>query len=296
MTNWRFLKDKIARRGMIALAFTSLLLVIGMGGGLFAKSLPILQEHSLSNLLFSSSWHPMKGEFGFFPFIMGTIWVTLLAIVLAFPISILVAVFLTGFSQKRIWKLVYPILDILASLPSVIYGVWGTLLIVPWISRFLGPIFVEYTSGYTVLAGGIVLAVMILPVLISLMTELFKTVPEELRDVSISLGATTWQTAKFVILRKTKAGIFAIVALAISRALGETIAVLMVCGNSAETPHSIFNACYPLSALIANNYGEMLSVPLYESALMLAAFLLFIIVLIFNLSSQLVLRYIKTNE
>jgi phosphate transport system permease protein len=139
------------------------------------------------------------------------------------------------------------------------------------------------------LAGGIVLAVMIFPLIVSIISEVLNTIPQELKDASLSLGATKWETIKKVVLRKALPGIIAAMVLAISRAFGETIAVLMVCGNNAAVPHSIFDPGYPLPALIANNYGEMLSIPLYDSALMFAALLLFIIILLFNIISRLIL-------
>lgn len=278
---------------MFVLTITSLLLVVAMGVGLYLKSAPILQEHSLWELLTESNWKPMRGEFGFFPFLMGTLWVTALAVALALPVSLLMAVFLTEYSKSRVRKFVYPLLDILAGLPSVIYGVWGTLVIVPWVAGAVAPFFGRSSGGYTVLAGGVVLSVMILPLLVSLFVELFSNVPNELREASASLGATRWQTTKYVVLRKTVPGMVAATVLAVSRTLGETIAVLMVCGNLAIVPGSVLDACYPIPALIANNYGEMLSLPLYESALMFAAFILFFVVLVFNLSSRIVLGRIK---
>ena len=153
----------------------------------------------------------------------------------------------------------------------------------------------EYSTGYTALAGGIVLGIMILPLLISLFVEIFSSVPKEFREASLSLGATKWQTTKRVLLRRTAPGIFAAVILSVSRALGETMAVLMVCGNIAKIPDSVFDGCYPLPALIANNYGEMLSVPLYESALMLAAFILFVVVFLFNVVSRIILYRIEKS-
>jgi phosphate transport system permease protein len=264
-----------------------------MGIGLYLKSIPVFENSSLSKLLFSGSWRPMKGEFGFLPFIMGTVWVTVLAIIIAVPVSFLTAIYLTEYAKPNIRKYVFPALDILAGLPSVIYGVWGSLLIVPLISEKLAPHFVDFSTGYTVLAGSIVLGIMILPLLVSLFIELFSSVPDELREASISLGATKWQTTKSVVLKKTLPGIIAATVLAVSRAFGETIAVLMVCGNLPETPRSIFNACYPLPALIANNYGEMLSLPLYEAALMFAALILFVVVLLFNLVSRMILYRIE---
>lgn len=280
---------------MFLLTGASLLLVLIMGIGLYMKSAPIFEDHSLWELLSASEWKPFKNRFGFYPFIMGTVWVTGIALVLALPLSLLTAVFLTEYSRAWVKRWFYPALDILAALPSVIYGVWGSLLIVPWISEWLAPHFVEFSSGYTVLAGGIVLSVMILPLLVSLFVEIFSTVPQELRDASQALGATRWQTTKKVVIRRSLPGIFAAVVLAVSRALGETIAVLMVCGNLSQVPHSVFDACYPIPALIANNYGEMLSLPLYEAALMFAAMILFVVVSLFNLLSRIILYRLKKS-
>jgi len=289
----RILKNKIAGGIMFSITVAAILLVVLIGIGLYIKSVPVFEKNSFWHLISSSEWRPGNGQFGFLPFIAGTLAITLLAILLSLPIALLTSLFLTEYSKSYIKKWVLTALDILAGIPSVVYGVWGTLFIVPWISEKLAPHFVEYSTGYTVLAGGIVLGVMILPLLISLFVEIFTAGPREFRDASLSLGATKWQTSKHVILRKTFPGILAAVILAVSRAFGETIAVLMVCGNLPLVPHSLFDSCYPLPALIANNYGEMLSVPLYESALMLAAFLLFMVVFIFNASSRAVIYRIE---
>ena len=291
--DYRIAKDKIAGQVMFLLTIASIFLVIIMAVGLFIKSEPILSQYSLWELLTESNWRPMEGKFGFLPFLAGTFWCTALAILSAHPISLLMAIYLTEYAHRSIRKYVYPLLDILAGLPSVIYGVWGSLLIVPWVSKYVAPLFVEFSSGYTVLAGGIVLSVMIIPLLVSLFMEIFDNVSKDLREASLSLGATQWQTIKHVVLRKARPGMIAAVVLALSRTLGETIAVLMVCGNLAIVPGSVLDACYPIPALIANNYGEMLSVPLYDSALMFAAFLLFFVVVILNLGSRIVLKSIK---
>ena len=291
----RIFKDKAARWVMLVLTVLSLLLLIAIGIGLFFKSRLILSEHSLWELLSGSAWKPLSGEFGFLPFIVGTLFVTALSIAIALPISLLSAIFLTEYASSWVKRIVFPIFDILAGIPSVVYGVWGTLIIVPWIADKLGPRFVDYTSGYTVLASGIVLGIMILPILVSLLIEIFTIVPQDYREASASLGATKWQTCSKVILRKAMPGIVAAVVLSISKAFGEAIAVLMVCGNYAAVPRSLFDPCYPLPALIANNYGEMLSLPLYESALMFAAFILFFIILVFNIISRWILRNIERS-
>ena len=295
MSSLRIIKEKTAGTAMLAITVIALLFVLVMGVGLYLKSKPILDTIPLWDLLTNSSWQPFKNQFGFFPFVMGTIWVTMISVVIALPLSLFTAVFLTEYANRKVKKFVYPALDILASLPSVIYGVWGTLVIVPWISTKLAPHFVDFSAGYTTLAAGIVLSIMILPLLVSLFVELFASVSDDLRDTSYALGSTRWQTAQNVVIRKSLPGIFASVVLAISRALGETIAVLMVCGNLPAVPHSLFDACYPIPALIANNYGEMLSLPMYESALMFAALLLFVVVLLFNLASRIILRRIEEN-
>ena len=296
MNRLRIIKDRTAGAAMAFLTIVALLLVVVMGIGLYLKSSPIFAEHSLWNLLSTSSWRPFKNEFGFLPFFMGTLWVTFIAIAIALPLSFLTAVFLTEYAHRFVKRFVFPALDILASLPSVIYGVWGTLIIVPWISETLATPFVEFSAGYTTLAAGIVLSIMVLPLLVSLFIELFSSVPNELRAASFALGSTRWQTAISVVTKKSLPGIFAAVVLAISRALGETIAVLMVCGNLPQIPHSLFDACYPLPALIANNYGEMLSLPLYEAALMFAALILFFVVLLFNVTSRMILYRIEKKQ
>lgn len=286
----RYWKDRLAGYLMAAMAVGAVLLVVALGVDLYLKAAPILSGQPLWELLFSTEWKPAQGQFGFLPFLAGTGAVTLLAVVLALPLSLLMAVYLSEYAGRRVRSLSSSLLDILAGLPSVIYGVWGTLLIIPWISGWLAPALRLSSSGYSLLAGGIVLGVMVIPLMTSLFVELFGNVPRALSESSLALGATRWQTIKHVVIRKSMAGIVATVVLAVSRALGETIAVMMVCGNLPVLPSSLLDACYPLPALIANNYGEMLSVPMYESALMLAALILFVLVVVFNLGARMVLR------
>lgn len=293
--SYRIIKDKVAGVVMTIFTLLSLILVVAMAVGLWLKSSDILAEHSLWDLLTASEWKPMKNQFGFLAFVSGTFYVTGVATVIALPTSLLMAVLLTEYSRTVVRRYIFPLLDILASLPSVIYGVWGTLVIVPIVSDIIGPAVGTATSGYTLLSGSVVLSVMILPLLVSLFIEIFGNVGIDLRESSLALGATRWQTTKYVVLRKGLPGIIASTVLAISRALGETIAVLMVCGNLIIVPGSLLDACYPIPALIANNYGEMLSLPLYESALMFAAFILFFIVLVFNLGARLYLKTLKAE-
>lgn len=290
---FRLFIDRVAGRTMFMLTLSSVLLAVLIAFGLFLRSEPLFQTNSLTDLLFSSRWRPFKGEFGFFSFIMGTLWVTAIAVLIALPFCLLTGIYISEYAHFRIKKIIVPFIDLLAGIPPVIFGVWGVLFIIPLVRDRIAPGFVDFSMGYSVLAGGIVLAIMIFPLIINILLEVFRTVPQELKDASLAVGATSWQTVKFVLLKKSIPGIIAATVLAISRAFGETIAVLMVCGNVAAVPHSVFDPAYPLPALIANNYGEMLSVPMYDSALLFAALILFVIIFFFNAVSRFVLARIE---
>jgi phosphate transport system permease protein len=256
-----------------------------LAAGLVIKSHGILVDHSVWKLIFSKNWAPISGEFGLASFLVSSLWVTLLAVFIAAPICILSAIHITQYARKWFLSAMHPVIDILAGLPSVIYGVWGIIIVVPWVKK-MALLFHISVSGYSILAGAIVLAIMIIPFILNILIEVFRTIPEELTEASLSLGATHWQTIKRVLLRKASSGIVSAVGLGVSRAFGETIAVLMVVGNVVQIPKGLFQPGYPLPALIANNYGEMMSIPKYDAALMLSALLLFFVVLLFNFASR----------
>jgi len=291
----KIIADRIAGRTLFWLSAFSALIVFLILYGLVYKSVPILESNSIVELLFDSKWKPLKGKFGFFPFVLSTLLVTLFAIIIAVPVCILTAIYLSEYATKRIKNIVIPFIDILAGIPSVIYGIWGVVIIVPFIRYYLAPAFGAKSSGYCILAGGIVLSIMVFPVIINILYEVLKTVPHELRDASLSLGANKWETIKKVVLKKARPGLIAAIVLGFSRALGETIAVLMVVGNVPQVPKSVFDAGYPLPALIANNYGEMMSIPLYDSALMFAALILFVVIAVFNIISRSILNRIEKH-
>jgi phosphate transport system permease protein len=284
------------------MAFLPIAIGIAILIALVQRAWPILQIKSFWSLLTGLTWKPLQGEFGFYPFIAGTVWVTAVSIILAVPPCLLTAIYLAEYARPAVRTIAKPLIDLLAAIPSVVYGVWGVVVIVPWvedyISPFLGrwlggviPLFAtDNPTGYSVLAGGIVLAVMVAPFIIAVTYEVMNTVPEGMREASLAVGATRWQTIRYAVLPRALPGIIAGVVLGSSRALGETMAVLMVVGNVIKVPSSIFDPAYPLPALIANNYGEMMSIPLYDAALLGAALILLLIVLVFNIISTLVLR------
>ena len=258
---------------------------------LLRKSWPILSTKSLGELL-SWSWLPSQGKFGFSPFILGTLAVTAVAMIIAIPLSILTAIYIAEYAPRKLRAIVKPFIDLLAGIPSIVFGLFGVLVVVPLVSGYLAPLFGTTSTGYCVLSAGIVLALMVFPIMISICVELFEAVPGGVREASLALGATRWQMVKHVVVRSSFPGIIAAIILGFGRAFGETLAVMMVVGNSPVTP-SLFGPAYPLTALIANNYGEMMSVPMYESALMLAAFILLVVSVISIIAARLILRRVE---
>ena len=296
----RIKKDELARSLMAAMTIFVTLLVPLMIVALLIRAWPIIKAFSLKTLLLSTTWRPMHGEFGFRPFIIGTLWVTIGGMLLAVPPSLLTAIYLSEYAHIRTRQVIMPVIDLLAGIPSVVYGVWGTLTVVPLIEYYIAPVLKkslgflplfqsDNPTGFGILAGGIVLAVMVFPVIIAVAEDVIRAAPQGLREASFSLGATKWQTVTSVVLRRSWPGVMAAIVLGFSRAFGETMAVLMVVGNVPKVPGSIFDAAYPLTALIANNYGEMMSIPLYDSALMGGALILLLILVGFNLLSRAIL-------
>lgn len=256
---------------------------------LIIKAKPLLADTSIFELLFSSRWHPLKGHFGFFAFIVGTLEVTAIAMIISIPICLLSAIYLSEYAKSRFREVARMVIDILAGIPSVIYGLCGVIVVVPFV-RALGNAWGVQTTGYSLFAGGIILAVMVSPFIISLSLEVLRMVPIEARESAFALGTTKWEAVKYVLLRSARRGIMAAIGLGFTRAFGETIAVMMVVGNVALIPRSIFDPAYPLPALIANNYGEMMSIPLYDSALMFAALILMLVVGGFSTMAHLILH------
>ncbi|MEI6125064.1 MAG: phosphate ABC transporter permease subunit PstC [Pseudomonadota bacterium] len=292
--NIRKFKDILAQRIMLLVSGFVVSLAFLMAFGLFLRAKPILDIKPLNALLFSASWNPGRGDFGLANFIISTLGVTSIAIIIAVPLSVFTAIYLSEYSHKRFKEIAMPVIDLLAGISPVVYGVWGMLAIVPLVRDYLMPFFTVHFpffpfisdnyTGFSTLTAGIVLAVMTFPIIISVTEEVMSRVPFELREASLALGATKWQTIKHTVLKKAKAGIIAAIILGLSRSFGETMAVLMVAGCTIQGfPLSIFDPAYPLPALIANTYGEMMSIPMYDAAVLLAAFILLIVTMLCNI-------------
>lgn len=298
---WRLWKDSLGHAIMGGMACLVILLLGVIAITLFQRSWPLFATYPLTELLLSTTWQPMRGAFGLAPFIVGSALVTLVAMVIAVPLAILSGVYLAEYTSTRVRLAIKPVIDLLAGIPPVVYGLWGILVIVPfirttiapWMDQHLGeivPFFANRNpSGYGLLAAGAVLGMMVFPLIVAIIEEVLRAVPRELRESLHALGATRWEATKVVLLRAGLPGVMAAVVLGFSRAFGETLAVMMVVGNVPRIPRSLFDGAYTLPALLANNYGEMMSVPLYESALMGVAFALLLVVVVFNIGARIII-------
>ncbi len=294
----RLVKDLTAHSVMAAISVATCLVVVVMIVALYGRTRPLLDVYPLGDLLGGTAWHPARGVFGFAPFIIGSAAVTAVAMVIAVVPAILSGIYLAEYTSSRSRNWLKPLLDLLVGIPSVVYGLWGILFIVPlvrdtigpWSDRTLGRVFPFFEqsnpTGYGLLSAGFVLGIMVFPLIAAVTAEVLQSVPREMREALLCLGATRWETTKCVVQHRGLPGIMAAVVLGFSRAYGETLAVMMLVGNTVQIPGSLFAAAYPLPALIANNYGEMMSIPLYESALMGAALLLLVVVLFFNIVAR----------
>jgi phosphate transport system permease protein len=301
----RLVKEWLARTSMGALTIAVCAFIVIIAAALLVRSWPLLSAYPLWELLTSHEWHPLRGQFGFAPFIIGSVAVTLVAIVVAVVPAIFCGIYLAEYMSTRIRSILKPMLDLLVGIPSVVYGLWGVLIIVPlvrdrigpWADRTLGetiPFFSRTNpSGYGLLSAGFVLGVMVFPLVMAVTEEVMRATPCEVREAALCLGATRWEATRLIVRRQALGGVLAAVVLGLSRAFGETLAVMMLIGNTVKIPHSLFDTAYSLPALIANNYGEMMSVPLYESALMGAALMLLVVVLAFNVLARLVIVRIQ---
>jgi phosphate transport system permease protein len=260
---------------------------------------PAIRELGLFRYLLGSNWDPVSGSFGALPFVYGTLVTSLLGIAMALPISVGLALFLSEMGPKQLRPVVGFAIETLAAIPSVVYGLWGLFVLVPLlrdpVQPFLGkvlgflPLFQGPPIGLGYLAAGIILAVMILPTIASVTIEVLKTVPETLKEGALSLGATRWEAIRMAVLPYARPGIIGAGLLGLARALGETMAVTMVIGNSPEIHLSLFAPGYTLPAVIANEFAEAVTA-LHTGALAGLALVLFGITVLLSAAARLLVQ------
>jgi phosphate transport system permease protein len=246
----------------------------------------------------SSVWDPVTEEFGAFPLIFGTLVSSLVALVIAVPLSLGVAIYLTEFAPKAVRQPVAFLISLLAAIPSVVYGLWGIFVLIPLLRKsvfpllrsslgflplFQGPIY-----GPSMLAAGIILAIMVMPYVMSVSREVLMAVPNTQREASLALGATRWEAVITTVVPYARSGIIGAVILGLGRALGETMAVTMLIGNRHEIASSLFAPGYTMAAAIANEFSEAVG-DMHLSALVYVAFLLFLVTVIVNAGARLLI-------
>jgi phosphate transport system permease protein len=207
---------------------------------LFYRSALVLENTSIIDILFSSTWNPDNGQFGLAPIIIGTILVTGIALLIAIPISLLSAIYIAEYAPTRIRRIIRPFIDVLAGVPSVVYGLCAFLFLVPLVKDVIAPLFGVRTTGLCIFTAAVTLAVMVFPIIISLCVESFSAIPIALKEASLSVGATKWETVKKVVFRASSPSILAAILLGFGRAFGETIAVSMVIGGITRIPSNVF--------------------------------------------------------
>jgi phosphate ABC transporter permease protein PstC len=241
---------------------------------IFREGVPVIAKIGLVDFIFSGDWYPMEGRFGIFPMIVGSLAVTGGAMVIGVVFGLGCAVLLTQFSSPRVISIVKPSIELLAGIPSVVFGFIGVVILVPFIRDTLGG------PGLSVLAASIVLGVMVLPTVTSISIDALQAVPRSYREGSIALGATEWQTTHRVILKAARSGIVAAVILGMGRAVGETMAVIMVAGNTLDVPHSLLDPVRTLTSNIALEMGYAAGE--HRQALFATGVVLFVIIMVLN--------------
>ena len=263
-------------------ACISVLAVIMICDFLFSEGLPAIAEIGPGNFLGGILWKPLEGLFGILPMIIGSIYVTAGAIITGVPIGLLCAVFMARFCPKKLYRFLKPAIDLLAGIPSIVYGFFGLVVIVPVMQVLTG------TSGKGVLTASILLGIMILPTIISVSESSIRAVPESYYEGSLALGATHERSVFFAVLPAAKSGIMAAVILGIGRAIGETMAVAMIAGNQPVIPQSLTAGVRTLTTNIMIEMGY--ATGLHQEALIATAVVLFVFILIINICFSLIKR------
>lgn len=278
-------KERFMQVLFLLSALVSILAVALICIFLFANGIPAIREIGLWDFLSGTSWKPEQNIYGILPMIIGSIYVTADAMLIGVPIGILTALFLVHFCPPKLYRFLKPAVDLLAGIPSIVYGFFGLMVIVPAIRNGLGG------SGSSMLAASIVLGIMILPTIINVSESAIRAVPESYYEGSLALGASHERSVFFTVLPAAKSGVFAAVILGMGRAVGETMAVIMVAGNQTAMPGSPLQG---LRTLTANIVMEMAyAADLHRGALIATAVVLFVFILIINLSFSLMKRRAK---
>jgi phosphate transport system permease protein len=279
---------------LLIAAATIILIVAAIVVMMIVNSGPTLDRFGIG-FLFGREWAPAQTQFGALPFIYGTVVSSLIAVVLAVPISLGIAIFLVEQAPIRLARPIAFMVELLAAIPSVVYGLWGIFVLAPFVRTYIGvflqdyfgwlPLFQGRLTGIGMLTAGIILAVMITPIITSVVRDVLEAVPTSQREAALALGATKWETTK-IVLTNAASGIAGAVVLGLGRALGETMAVTMVIGNSPQISASLFEPAYTIASVLAANFADATD-ELYLSALIEMGLVLFLVTFMVNAFAKL---------
>ncbi|MBU0700646.1 phosphate ABC transporter permease subunit PstC [bacterium] len=275
-------RENLIQFGLLITALSTIVIHLLIALFIFQEGLPIILRVGINEFVCGTHWSPQQGQFGIFPMIVGTAWITAGAILVSLPLSLSCAIYLSEFSTPKVRGTIKPIIELLAGIPSVVYGFMGMVILFPMIRNHLGG------AGPSILSASIILGIMILPTITSIAIDSLQAVPYSYREGSLSLGATRWQTIRMAILPAAKSGILSGIILGIGRAVGETMAVIMISGNSVIIPNSLFDPARTLTANIAleMNYA----VGDHRQALFATGIVLFITIMILNIIANVLSR------
>ena len=266
--------EKLIEIGLLFLASTALVGVLLIILFVLREGFPVLMKYGLFSLVTGEQWQPTNQIYGMLPMLVGSAYVTLLALLIGVPLGVGCAIFMAEIAPSWMARLVRPAINLLAGIPSVVYGFFGLVVIVPLMRSLVGGI------GFNLLAGGLILSIMILPTIMSISEDALRAVPRDYKEASLALGATHWQTIYRVILPAARSGIVAAVILGMGRAVGETMAVILITGNTPLVPKSIFDPGATLTGTIGQEWayasGE------HAQALFAIGILLFAVIIIIN--------------
>lgn len=267
--------DRLIAKLLLLAACSSVAILALIALFIFQEGIPIMLKSGFGHFLLGTTWAPVEGQFGILPFILGSVWITAGALVLGVPLGIACAVFLAEFAPRSVALILKPAIELLAGIPSVVYGFLGVMWLAPLIRDRLGG------PGLSILAASCVLAVMTLPTIVGVSIDAIRSVPRSFREGSLALGATAWQTVWRVTLPAARSGIAAGVILGMGRAIGETMAVIMISGNATAIPHSMLDSVRTLTANIAIEMGYAIGE--HREALFATGVVLFFFIMLLNI-------------
>lgn len=266
--------EKITQGILTVVAISALASLLLIAVFIFKEGFPFMLKVGISDFLFSSTWNPQVGQFGIYSMIVASLYVTFGAMLIGVPLGIAGAIFMNEFLPRTAMRIIKPTIELLAGIPSVVFGFLGVMVLAPFIREHMGG------PGLSVLAASVILGIMVLPTVISISTDAIGAVPQSYREGALALGATRWQSVHMVTIKAARSGIIASVILAMGRALGETMAVIMVAGNTVKIPHAVTD---PVRTLTANIALEMSNATgMAREALFATGIVLFVVIMILN--------------